>query len=135
MTGTGPDGQPLICWVIEGAVSIYGFGDLSWAEPVVQESLGESMGSGDFDNGAVDPDVIYVRHIPPGTTLNVTVDAITGDDTSSGSGTPVWAWVLIGLGVFGFLLSIAYLKRTETGHRNHLRRCIQLHCAGTKRNH
>lgn len=109
VTGTGPDGQPLVCWVIQGRLTVYGFGDLSWVEPVVHESLNVAMANGEFDNGAVNPNVVYVRSIPPGTELNVTVDAVTDDGDTKSEGTPVWAWVLIGLGIFGLLLSAIYL--------------------------
>lgn len=109
MTGDGPDGQPLVCYVIEGSISVFGFGDLSWVDPIVQDSLDEAMGAGEFDNGAIDESVIYTRFVPAGTILNVTTDESNGGETKSGGGTPAWAWVLIALGIFGFVLSLIYL--------------------------
>lgn len=109
MTGDGPDGQSLVCYVIEGSISVFGFGDLSWVDPIVQDSLDEAMGAGEFDNSAIDESVIYTRFVPAGTILNVTTDGSNGGETKSGGGTPAWAWVLIALGIFGFVLSLIYL--------------------------
>ena len=109
MTGNGPDGQPLVCYVIEGSISVFGFGDLGWVDPIVQDSLDEAMGAGEFDNGAIDESVIYTRFVPLGTILNVTTDEINGGETKSDGGTPAWAWVLIALGIFGLVLSLIYL--------------------------
>ena len=110
MTGNGADGQPLVCYVIEGAVSIFGFGELSWVDPFAQDSLEEAMNGGDFDNGAIDENLIYVRFIPFDTNLNTTIDRGTdGAETKSGGGTPSWAWVLIALGIFGLILCLVYL--------------------------
>jgi hypothetical protein len=107
--GTGPDGQPLICWVIQGGITLFGSGDLSWADEVVQKALNVAMNSGKFDNGAINSNVIYVRHIPPGTILNATIDQVRGGDDEDDGETPVWAWVLIALGVLGLLLALTYL--------------------------
>ena len=109
MTGDGPDGQPLVCYVIEGSISVFGFGDLSWVDPIVQDSLNEAMGAGEFDNGVVDENVIYTRFVPLDTVLNVTTDESNGGESKSSSGTPAWAWVLIALGIFGLFLSLVYL--------------------------
>lgn len=89
-------------------MSVYGFGDLSWVDPIVQASLAESMSSGEFDDGAIDPDVLYMRHLAPGTTLNVTVDEVRDEEEPSDGGTPWWAWLLIALGVFGLLVAGLY---------------------------
>lgn len=107
--GTGPDGQPLICWVIEGAVTLFGSGDLSWASATIQAALDAAMNSGEFDNGAVNPNVIYVRHIAPDIVLEAPVDEARGPPEDDDEGTPVWAWVLIGLGVGGLLIVLTYL--------------------------
>lgn len=109
VTGNGPDGQPLVCYVIEGSISVFGFGDLSWVDPIVQDSLNEAMGAGEFDNGVIDESVIYTRFVPLDTVLNVTTDESNGGQTKSGGGTPAWAWVLIALGIFGLILSLIYL--------------------------
>lgn len=119
MGGTGPvDGEPLQCFVVGGAVTIYGSEDLSWVDPIVQDSLNEAMIGGQFDDGAFDERVIYVRFIPPDTVLNVTDGSIdSADQPRSDDGTPSWAWVLVAFGIFGLILCIIYLVLKRKQHQ------------------
>ncbi|CAB9525848.1 chromosome segregation ATPase-like protein [Seminavis robusta] len=109
VTGLGPDGQPLTCWVVEGIVTLYGFGNLTWVGDVVQSTLNAAMTSGTFDNGTVSDDLLFVRYIAPGTVLSTTPDDATRSVEEEDSGTPTWAWILIGLGVAGFVAAVGLL--------------------------
>lgn len=90
---------------------MYGFGDLTWVDEIVQDRLQEAMDSGRFDDGAINDCIEYVRYVPEDTILNTTTAGVDGGEepASSSGGPPVWAWVLIALGILGFVVVVAYL--------------------------